>query len=114
MALKLDTTARAGEAEIPVTSAYLQVRPLVMDKGTRNKTDDDGNVVLVDGEPVTEDYWYVVADLRWWTKEGGQRLRAEPEQVKLEVDPASITGDPIAALYARLKAEPGFETAVDA
>ena len=113
----MPVNALAGDTEIPVESAYLQARPLVFDKGTRNQVDEGGAAVLVDGQPVPESYWYLVADLRWWSDDpasGGRRLRANPEQLKLEVDPDAIDGNPIAALYTRLKAEPGFESAVDA
>lgn len=117
MALRLAAKARSGEMDFDVPSAYLQARPLVMDKGTRPRTDKDGKVVLVNGEPVTEGYWYVVVELRWWTADpdqGGRRISTAVDQIKMEIDPADIQSNLIAELYGRLREEPRFADATDA
>lgn len=117
MALRMTAPVNAGETTLQKENAYLQARPLMLDKQRRTRVDEEGNALLVDGEPVTETYWCQTAELRWFTDNpanGGTQLRTHLDQVRFEVDLAAIGGDPIAALYASLKADVRFADAVDA
>ena len=117
MALRMTAPINAGEAAVDYPNAYLQARPLVLDKDTRQARDEEGAPVLEDGQPVVETYWYQTAEVRFFTDDPaqeGKRLRTHLDHVKIEVDLETMEGDPVAALYTALKADPRFAGATDA